>query len=111
MRTLIVGIMAAILLASCISPAYGGTRHGVFWQGANQTDWTTAEIQNQAQKLQGTGVNWVVLEVLWTWSEPNGSTPTPQGPQSYFGPTVQAWHNYNFVVLDQVVNEMRARNI
>lgn len=109
MKARILASLAALLIGS-VSLAHAGEKHAVNCQ-AIHVEWTTAEVQTLAREVAGTGVNWVLVELFWGWSEPSAPTSSPQGPHSYFGPTVQAWHNYDFRVLDQVVDEMRTRNI
>ena len=88
-------------------------RHVVVWPGANVTypNSTPEEITDLAQKLADTHVGTAILDVRWAWSEPTYPLAYPTGPHSYYGPRMQAYHNYDFTALDQVITELSAREI
>lgn len=109
-------IFLTILLGLVIpvrSPAQSTDKHALVIDGANFTSLTSTDIQTISNEVIGTGVKWVLLDALWTQSEPTAPTATCQpakGPHCYCGPKA-ACHNYNFTSLDQFVNAMTAAGI
>lgn len=96
MKSRILVLVTLLLLVPLEGWADG--RHAIDWTGANLS-LSAAQVQDIASKIQNTGVKWVRVNVVWYGSEANPPTAGPQGPHSYFGPRVQAWHNYNFATL------------
>jgi hypothetical protein len=116
-----------VILSFVFATAYGlnaqiGYSHtdavGVNWSGANAAI-SNSDLNTLSQGLHNTGANWVRLGVLWMWSEANAPTANPKystncyapgvtGLASCYGPTVKAYHNYDFSHLDQVVSAISA---
>jgi len=108
MKRQLYNIVAVIAVSiGYLSLAYAESKHATVIIG-NQPGTTPTDIHTLAQELQGTGVNWVLIAVLWTWAEPQPSTANPQGAYSYYGPTTQGWHNYQTLdILDQFTRNTR----
>jgi hypothetical protein len=102
----IFSIAVFLLIVSISSGAQSTDKHGLVIEGANSTALTSTDIQTLSNEAKGTGVKWILLSALWTYSEPNAPTAScqpSQGPHCYCGPKA-ACHNYNFTALDQFVN-------
>lgn len=108
--SLISGLFFVIVGALPASAGYTQTE-AINWPAANAPGQTSSDINTLTSEVENTGVKWVMLEVWWTLSETNAPTASPTGPYSAYGPTVAAWHNYNFTALDQVISNLQSHGI
>jgi hypothetical protein len=78
--------------------------------GTNVPGQSAAEINQLADKAAATGIRWAIVEVRWSYTEPNEPTATPTGPNDVLGPQL-GYHHYDFGSLDAIVAALKARSI
>lgn len=111
----IVRLYLVVYLLFTTLTVYGQTTAspvGLVFEGANMG--SSSVNQQKAYEAIKSGVKWVTLGAVWAASEEHAPTSTCQpanGPHCYYGPRMQAYHNYDFTLLDNYVSQFVASGV